>query len=179
MSLLIEIDRLEAGVEPARWTVFRFPADLHSFNTLESMRQLALVAFLAIAMARGRPVQADSLASFNKVAICAPVNAKITPGSGYSYQLDSDDSVKAALKFTVSGGTLSVETEADFTAQQPVKLTIKLPADQLRGVDTRTSNVLVTEGFSSGSGLIVANAGTGRIVLQAARAGSFAIQASG
>ena len=143
------------------------------------MRQLALVAFLAFAMARGRPVRADSLGSFNKVAICAPVNAKITPGSGYSYQLDADDSVKAALKLTVSGGSLSVETEADFTAQQPIKLTIELPADQLTGVDTRTSDVLVTEGFSSSSGLIVANAGTGKIVLQGARAGSLAIQASG
>ena len=143
------------------------------------MRQFALVAILAFAMARGRSIHAESLNSFNKVAICAPVNVKITPGSGYSYQLDAEDSVKAALKITVSGGTLSLETEADFTAQQPIRFTIELPADQLTGVDTRTSDVLVTEGFSSSSGLKMANAGTGKVVLQGGRAGSLAIHASG
>jgi hypothetical protein len=91
-----------------------------------------------------------TLAPFNSVVACAPVNILITPvpeASGYTASLDAEAQVRLAITFRVENETLYIGTNRSFATSEPVKLNISLPSNALAAVQALGSWVVLSPGF--------------------------------
>ena len=143
-----------------------------------------LVALLAAIMCvrRGQAgvSSTQSLPNFNNVTVAVPLNVMITPSSGYSLVVDAEQQVMNALKATVSNNVLNLESYGDFQSNQPIKIIVNLPQDQLSQVNNIASSnlVVVDTGFAVGE--LTANlAGTGTVYFASIDAPQVTIDSSG
>jgi hypothetical protein len=81
------------------------------------------------------------LEPFNTIALCVPVSLLVLPTTAtdaqqpYSLTLEAEDPVQQGLQAQVTPeGILSITSVANFTTNQPIRLTVGLPADQLTAV---------------------------------------------
>eukprot|EP01023_Acetabularia_acetabulum_P062332 TRINITY_DN7661_c0_g3_i4.p1 TRINITY_DN7661_c0_g3~~TRINITY_DN7661_c0_g3_i4.p1 ORF type:complete len:454 (-),score=94.97 TRINITY_DN7661_c0_g3_i4:476-1837(-) len=86
----------------------------------------------------------DTLEPFQQIRVCVPYTVKVQaasePGT-YRIDVDADQAVYDALKKNVnSEGELSLSSHGDFESQNPIKVTVVVPSQEL--------TVVTTQGFS-------------------------------
>ncbi|KAK9803795.1 hypothetical protein WJX73_009707 [Symbiochloris irregularis] len=118
---------------------------------------LALFAATATtASAQARTVPLDA---FTAIEACLPFNFAVSPSKGTTYQMiiDADTGVAAAINASVTNGVLSLAladnqpNSLTFKANNPIKVAVQLPADQLASVAVASIpsvTVAVASGFS-------------------------------
>ncbi|KAL4457556.1 hypothetical protein ABPG75_012421 [Micractinium tetrahymenae] len=129
----------------------------------------------------GVPIQ--ELPQFSVVQVCVPFNVLISPSTGspaYGLQVSAEPAVSDAIKWTVSNGTLALET-GGFVTSQPIKVVIYLPADQFTELDHlgQLSNVYVADGFNPPSFTLRQGAGGGGVFVFGMQAGSLTVSTQG
>ena len=93
---------------------------------------LAAACLLAAALLGTRHVQGQAapiypLPTFTNVQVCTPFNVLISPSDtasgapAHGYQVEADPAVTAAIRASVAGDTLQLESGA-FNTQQPIKV---------------------------------------------------------
>lgn len=74
--------------------------------------------------------------SFNNIQVCVPFNVLVAPSKDattYAIEVNADQQVKDAIKASVSGNTLNLESSGSFQTNNPIRVTIRLPATALQG----------------------------------------------
>ncbi|KAI3436574.1 hypothetical protein D9Q98_005990 [Chlorella vulgaris] len=111
------------------------------------------------------PIQ--ELPSFSTVQACVPFNILIEPsgtssGVAYGLQVEAEPQVASAIKATVGGDTLRLET-GSFITRQPIKAVVYLPADRLLALDMLGfgANAYIAEGFRPSNFSLRLSSGTG------------------
>ena len=87
------------------------------------MRVLALVLLAMASAARAYEVPA-----FVKVQVCTPFKVVIGASSypnHYNVTVEGDSSVASAVSAKVANGVLYLESDGDFSTQNPVKVTVR------------------------------------------------------
>jgi hypothetical protein len=88
---------------------------------------LLAAALLGPRLVRGQAAPINALQSFSTVQICTPFNVLISPSDtasgapAYGYQVEADPAATAAIRATVAGDALQLET-GPFTTQHPIKV---------------------------------------------------------
>lgn len=78
-----------------------------------------------------------ALPEFHNIDIQVPFTVLIEPSeSNAAYTIDfvADQAVRAAIGANIVGGTLRLEALGNFNTTNPVRVTIRLPANALHGV---------------------------------------------
>lgn len=142
---------------------------------------LALIVMARPWSAAAAPVSV-ALQPFSAVTICTPFGVLITPGP-FQISLDADQSVKNAVTTSISNaGVLTIGTSEDFQTQQPVKLTVRLPATALKSVTVNapvSSQVAVNAGFTPGASFAATLSGSGDLLLLGLNATAITLTNSG
>ena len=130
--------------------------------------------------ADGADREVKQLQPFNKLQIKVPFNVLVVPNPRFQLTLEAEPDVRAAVVATVTDGSLSLGTAAPFSSTRPIRVTVGLPADQLRVLNLAGSSfaVIVLPGFNV-TELELSNAGTSRIAVQNVTATSVHIISSG
>lgn len=134
----------------------------------------------AAAGAGGAAREVRRLQPFSRVQIKVPFNVLVAPSPHFQLTLEAEPDVRAAVVAAVSNGSLSLGTAAPFSSTRPIRVTVGLPADQLRVLNLAGSSftVIVLPGFAVTS-LAVSNAGTSRLAVQNVTATSVHITSAG
>jgi hypothetical protein len=111
-------------------------------------------------------VQSATLKPFNTVQACLPFNVLIAPSpdaKSYDIVVDADQAVKDSLRAGVdASGTLSLVVSGSFSTNNSIKVTVRLPANQLLGVTTSSAvgaDVVVSGAFRASGPFSVVNNG--------------------
>ena len=134
----------------------------------------------AAAGVAGEAPEVRQLQQFTKLQIKVPFNVLVVPGARSQLSLEAEQAVREAIVADVSDGSLSLGTSGPFSTTRPVKVTVRLPADQLQVLNLAGSAfaVVVHPGFNVSS-LELSNAGTSRIAVQNLTASSVRIISAG
>ena len=100
--------------------------------------------------------------------------AGLVAGAGvYNISIHAEPSVLPALNYTVSGGTLLLQSTANFSTGRPIQVTVTLPADALKAVSHQGpgAEVYVAPGFTASSFNASSAFGAGQLYLNGLSAG--------
>lgn len=141
---------------------------------------LSLVLSLLACNAAAQDYTTINLGEFNQISVCTPFNVVVQPGPGYALQIAAEAAVRNALKASVSGGTLSLQTTGAFATSQPIQCIVSLPAAQLAGISIIAPNtvVLLRNGFTPKK-LTAAVAGNSSLLADSINAAAAALTATG
>lgn len=103
-------------------------AALAALLLLAAAAQAQVMAPGAMAPAMA-PATPQPLPPFSAIVLCVPFNVLIAPGD-YSLTVDAEPAVASAIQGNVTRGVLALQT-ASFSTNQPINVTINLPADRL------------------------------------------------
>ncbi|KAL4440661.1 hypothetical protein ABPG77_000370 [Micractinium sp. CCAP 211/92] len=129
----------------------------------------------------GVPIQ--QLPQFSVIQACVPFNVLVSPSRGnpdYGLQVSAEPAVSDAIRWTVSNGTLALET-GGFVTSQPIKVVVYLPADQFAELDHlgQLSNVYVADGFNPASFTLRQGAGGGGVYVFGMQADNLTVATQG
>lgn len=151
--------------------------------TAEVMQTQHLVIWLAACMCASRKqagvTATHSLPDFHTVTVAAPLNVKIKPSSGFSWDVDAEQQVKNALRASVTNQVLKLESYGDFQSHQPVKITVNLPKDKLIEVNNLASDLVVVDAGFAVATVTATTTGTGKLCFQGIDAHQATISSSG
>ncbi|BDA44399.1 hypothetical protein COCOBI_05-5830 [Coccomyxa sp. Obi] len=145
---------------------------------------LTVAALVAAArMASAAPVT-KAVQPFNSIRVCQPFNVLVSPSSQanqYQIVLDADDSVGRALQASVSGGVLSLGVSGRFSTNNPIKLTVQLPASQLQRIEVKpaTAVQVVVLGNFTPSSFTAINSGVSTIQIKGLTSNNVQLQNTG
>ncbi|GAB4823601.1 hypothetical protein N2152v2_010647 [Parachlorella kessleri] len=137
---------------------------------------LASAALMVACLARAAPITLTP-GTFNQVRVCVPYAVKLAPGAAYSVRIDAETPVQDAFRATVTSSTLKLASIGDFSTQQPIKVTVTLPAEALRSVAS-VGTVVLAPGFAPQQ-LTLSSVGSGSLVVKGLKAPNLSVSTSG
>lgn len=147
---------------------------------MHSVVVFSVVLSLLACNAAAQDYTTTNLDPFTQISVCTPFNVVVQPGPGYALQIAAEASVKNALRATVAGGTLSLQTSGAFSTSQPIQCIVSLPAAQLAEISIIAPNtvVLLRNGFTPKK-LTASVAGNSSLLADSINAAAVALTATG
>eukprot|EP01023_Acetabularia_acetabulum_P037545 TRINITY_DN3568_c0_g1_i1.p2 TRINITY_DN3568_c0_g1~~TRINITY_DN3568_c0_g1_i1.p2 ORF type:complete len:332 (-),score=63.45 TRINITY_DN3568_c0_g1_i1:1806-2801(-) len=105
----------------------------------------------------------EKLEPFSSIRVCVPYTIQVSVSDSknpYVVELDVDQDVYDAFTAEVSLGELTLTSIGDFDTGNPIKVTVKLPADKLAMVHAQGFGSIYISGAFTGSDLQVISGGT-------------------